>query len=206
MSKSEQEFLVDIEISLGGYVAERLHRDTSSAGVSSDLTKAGAMASSMIRNWGMGSWKFNTTTAFSDDPYEPKNRRHASPETEREIELEIKRIVDKCLKNVEDLLRTHRAQLERVAQALIEKETLYYPDLVHILEPDRTPADIEREMAILSERKRVGKPPVINLEAIAGLGGKVGNAGNGGSSSGTSGTNTGSTAPQNNQDTQPPEA
>ena len=198
MSKSEQEFLVDIEISLGGYVAERLHRDTSSAGVSSDLEKAGALASAMVRDWGMGSFKFNTTTAFATDRFDPDRRRHASPETEREIEIEIKRIVDKCLKNVEDLLRAHRPQLERLAHALIEKETLYYRDLVRILEPDRSDADIEAEIAILSERRRVGKPPVINLEAIMGLGGK-GKAGNGGSGS-ASGSSATPPASTNNQD------
>jgi ATP-dependent metalloprotease FtsH len=198
MSKSEQDYLVDIEISLGGYCAERIHRDTSSSGVSSDLKNVAGVASSMVRNWGMGSFKLNTSDAFATNFWDPLLTRHASPETEREIELEIKRIVDKCLKNVEDLVRTHRPQLEKLALALIEKETLYYIDLVHILEPDRTDADIQKEIATFSETKRVGKPAVINFEAIAGLPGKSATGNGGGNANNSTPTSTDSTTPGTN--------
>lgn len=160
-SKNEQELLVDIEISLGSYVSERMYMDTSTWGVSEDMRQAARTASSMVRDWAMGDFKFSTPAAFGNQ---------ASPETEREIEMQVKGIIDKCLKNVEDLLRSHRPQLERLANELVEKETLYYPDLVAILEPERSVADVQREMDALAERKRVGKPPVINLEAISGLG------------------------------------
>jgi hypothetical protein len=50
----------------------------------------------------------------------------------------------------------------------MEKETLYYPDIVACLEPHRSSVDIAREMEELSERRLVGKPPIINLEAITG--------------------------------------
>jgi ATP-dependent metalloprotease FtsH len=160
-SKNEQDLLVEIEIGLGSYVAERMYMDTSTWGVSEDMRQAARTASHMVRDWAMGDFKFNTDEAFG---------RQASPETEREIEMQVKGIIDKCLKNVEDLLRSHRPQLEQLANQLVEKETLYYPDLVAILEPERTAADVQREIEALAERKRVGKPTVINLEAISGLG------------------------------------
>lgn len=167
--KNKQEYLVDIEISLGGYAAEDLHRETTGSGVSSDLESVSNVARDMVRSWGMGSFKFNTDIAFG--------RRGASSATKREIELEIKRIVDDCLNNVQNLLRTHRAELDRLAHALLEKETLYYRDIAVILEPQRSMADIEREIESIADRKLVGKPPIVNLEAIAGLG-RTGN-GNG---------------------------
>jgi hypothetical protein len=52
----------------------------------------------------------------------------------------------------------------------VEKETLYYRDIVGILEPNRSSVDIERELEELAERKLVGKPPVVNLEGIGSLG------------------------------------
>ena len=108
----------------------------------------------------MGSFKFNTNIAFA---YNEQYKNTSSAETGREIELQIKSIVDQCLQSVEGLLRSKRAELDRLAQALIEKETLYYKDLVTILEPARTPEEIEKEMSVLSERRMVGKPPVIEV-------------------------------------------
>jgi ATP-dependent metalloprotease len=114
----------------------------------------------MIREWGMGPWKFNTNVAYA---YNEQYKNTSSAETGREIELNIKHIVDTSLQSVEGLLHSKRAQLDVLAHALMEKETLYYRDLVAILEPERAPDDIEKEMSRLSERRLVGKPPVIDV-------------------------------------------
>jgi ATP-dependent metalloprotease FtsH len=173
-SRTKQDYLVNIEVSLGGYVAETLHMETTTSGVSSDLQNVSSIARNMIKSWGMGSFAFNTSVAYgtADRWSEASNNydgSKASDPTEREIELEIKKIVDDCLKNVQDLLVAKRAELDKVAHALVEKETLYFKDLVHILEPDRTDEDIEEEIKRMSERKLVGKPPVINIEGLPGL-------------------------------------
>lgn len=188
VQKNKQEYLVDIEVSLGGYAAEKLYMETTTSGVSSDLTNVSRIASAMIRDWGMGEFKFNTDLAYGYSDYQPIK---PSEQTQREIELQIRQIVDGCLDSVEQLLRARRAQLDQLAHALVEKETLYFKDIVAILEPQRSQSDIEREMLQLAERKLVGKPPVINLEAIAG----------------PSGSHPGSAPgnPSNNRDTTPPE-
>src|SRR6202020_2988606 len=97
-----------------------------------------SIADSMIRDWGMGSFKFAVDVAYGDRSRGYQKDYGASPETEREIELEIKQLVDGCLNNVQELLRTHRAELDRIAHALLEKETLYYRDIAKILEPSRS--------------------------------------------------------------------
>jgi cell division protease FtsH len=163
-SMNKQDYLVNIEMSLGGYCAENLYMETTTSGVSADLHNVGRIATNMVRYWGMGSFKFNTKAAYGF-----ANDQKASNETEREIELEVKKLVDDCMKNVNDLLLAKRADLDKVAHALVEKETLYYKDLVHILEPRRSDSDIEREIQEMSERKLVGKPPVINIGALPGL-------------------------------------
>jgi ATP-dependent metalloprotease FtsH len=174
VQKNKHEYLTDIEVSLGGYAAEALYMETTTSGVSQDLVNVASVAKRMVRDWGMGDFAFNTGVAYTVSSGETK----ASDETEREIELQIKKITDECLENVRSLLRSKRAELDRLAHALVEKETLYYRDIVAILEPHRTAGDIERELEELAERKLVGKPPVVNLEGIGSLGLGAGNPNN----------------------------
>lgn len=162
---NKQDYLVDIEVSLGGYVAESLYMETTTSGVSQDLRNVGDIARNMIKSWGMGSFAFNTDVAHSV----PGKWEKASPETEREIELEIKKTVDDCLTNVRNLLKDKRKELDLIAHGLVEKETLFYKDLVHILEPSKTDEQINKEIATLSERKLVGTAPIVNLEFLPGL-------------------------------------
>ncbi len=184
--RNKQDLLARIEVSLGGYCAEELFTETTSTGVSADLDHAGSVASSMVRLYGMGSFTFNTHSAYNT------SRGRASEATEREIDLEIKKIVDDCTTNVRNILRAKRSELDRIARGLIEKETLYYKDLVHILEPQRSDADIEREIAHMSDRKQVGKTPIINIDAIPGLPGKgtFGGKGSNGKSNGKKSSST----------------
>ncbi|HMW93139.1 MAG TPA: hypothetical protein PKE54_24130, partial [Candidatus Obscuribacter sp.] len=104
----------------------------------------------------------------------------ASEETEAQIDREIKKIVDDCVESTRNLIKSKRAELDKIARALVEKETLYYRDLVAILEPTRSQEDIEREINALAERKQVGTPAVISLDLLPGLTGiSTGNGKNG---------------------------
>ncbi len=161
--QNKQDYLVDIEVSLGGYVAESLYMDTTTSGVSQDLINVGTTARNMIRKWGMGTFAFNTCATFG------VSGSAGSGTTERELEMESKKIVDDCLENVRNLLREKRKELDLIAHALVDKETLFYKDLVHILEPDKTDEQINTEIATLSERKLVGTAPIVNLEFLPGL-------------------------------------
>jgi ATP-dependent Zn protease len=158
-STTKIEYLTAIEISLGGYCAENLHMETTTSGVQDDLDKVAGMARAMVTEWGMGSYKFNVSRAYGD-----RYTSQASPETQRQIELEIKAITDQCMENVNQLLVAKRKELDLLAQALYDKETLYFKDIVTILEPTRHPTDIERELAEVAERKLVGKIPKVILE------------------------------------------
>lgn len=177
-SPNKHELLVDIEVGLGGYVAEHMSMEMNTAGVISDLDHVARTASSMIKEYGMGSFKFNTDTAIGT----------GSTETRRQIDLEIKKIVDDCLENVENLIRSKRAELDKLAHALLEKETLYYADIVAILEPTKTAEEIRKEIESMGERKLVGKRPVIDMDFLSGIANmsknKNGSNGNGKLSSG----------------------
>lgn len=165
--KSKEEYLTEMEVSLGGYAAEELLTESVSSGPSADLQNVAGVARSMIRHWGMGSFKFNVDVAYEgggcSDVYGP------SDVTSREIETEIKNVVDGCLNNVRQLLRTNREKLDRLAYELVEKETLSFREVAKILEPERSEVDIEREALELAEKRLIGKEIQLNLEAIRAL-------------------------------------
>lgn len=180
-SPTKQELLTRIEISLGGYVAENFYMETTTAGVSQDLVNVAETASAMVRQYGMGSFVFNTDRSLGDKiDGEGGRYGRASEETEAQIDREIKKIVDDCVESTRNLIKSKRAELDKIARALVEKETLYYRDLVAILEPTRSQEDIEREINALAERKQVGTPAVISLDLLPGLTGiSTGNGKNG---------------------------
>jgi len=169
-SSNKMELMTEIEVSLGGLIAERITKEVNTQGVVSDLKNVASTAAMMVRKYGMGKFAFNTDIAFGYDPCSGDVRGTASPETEREIELEITKIVNHCYENVDKLIVSKRAELDKIASALVEKETLYYKDLVKIFEPTKSDAEIEKEIAELSDRKFVGKRPVINADFIGQLG------------------------------------
>lgn len=188
-TKTREDYLVDIEISLGSYVSETMHLGTTTAGVRSDLRSAGSTARSMVRLWGMGGSVFNTFNALdsADDESCCYPIEGASNESKRELEVATKAILEECLRNVEQLLSTHKRELEALANALVEKETLYFHDVVKILQPERSDEDIERELKHLADRKIVGKKAILDLEWVIG----AKNGGNGGGGNGGNGAGTG---------------
>ena len=192
-SPSRTELVNDIEVSLGGLVAERLHTGENTAGVSSDLRNVARIARAMVRQYGMGSFQFNTSRGFGRE----RNDR-ASGETERQIEVEIMNIVSDSMKTVEDLLKSKRKELDQMATALVEKETLYFKDIVAILEPSKTDREIEDEIKKLSDRKLVGKKPVIDFDFVSGLA-TISKGSKGGSNGGSSSSMPSSESPSNNR-------
>lgn len=170
-TKSKEEYLTEMEVSLGGYAAEELLLDSVSSGPSSDLRHVGAIARAMIRNWGMGSFKFNINVAYEGEQKYGFNETVYAPsdQTGREIEIEIKNVVDNCLHNVRELLKSNRDKLDKLAHELLEKETLTFREIAKVLEPHRSEIDIEREALALAEKRLVGKAIELNLEAIRAL-------------------------------------
>ncbi|MBX9685839.1 MAG: AAA family ATPase, partial [Candidatus Obscuribacterales bacterium] len=81
------DYMTDIEISLGGLVAERMFFGQNSGGVYGDLNRVASIARSMVTNTGMGEFTFNIEAAYGGRDKQP------SPDTAREIELQIKNIV-----------------------------------------------------------------------------------------------------------------
>lgn len=116
-------------MTLAGRVSEELHFDTVTSGASDDFNKVTRMATAMVTKWGMSNKVGHLF--FEDD--EQKLHKPFSEETARNIDHEVRRIVDEAYKQCKDLLIEKKAQIGLVAEELLSKEVLGRDDLVRIL-------------------------------------------------------------------------
>jgi cell division protease FtsH len=124
--------LADLAVSMGGRAAEEIifgHEKVSS-GASSDIQYATRLANAMVTQWGMSESLGPILFAATEDNTAPMIR---SPEAIAKVDEEIKRIVNDAHKEATRILTTHRDQLESVAQALIEYETLTGEEIGQIM-------------------------------------------------------------------------
>lgn len=125
--QSRKEFLDDIAVSLGGYVAERMTFDDMTTGASNDLQVSSSLARDMVTRYGM-SEKIGPVALES-----PMGRamfgagvgdREYSENVASNIDSEVNRIMTEARKRAEDVLAEHKQAFEAVAKRLIEVETI----------------------------------------------------------------------------------
>jgi len=127
MTKSELENKV--AVLLGGRIAEELFFGEASTGAQNDLVKATDIAKSMVKAYGM-SEKVGTITLERERQPQfiqiqaSQERGDYSEETAREIDSEIKRIIDEQYERVKRLLGEKKAVLQQGAKMLLEREVI----------------------------------------------------------------------------------
>ena len=136
----EDRFLMTVEelenkmtVLLGGRAAEQLVFGEISTGAADDLMKVTEIARSMVTRYGMdpalGQAALETERgAFLGQPIEGGGRRF-SENTAREIDLAVRERIDRTYQKALDILRARRAELDRLAKVLLEKETLTADEL-----------------------------------------------------------------------------
>jgi cell division protease FtsH len=115
-------------VALGGRVAEELVFGTHTTGAESDLEQITNIARRMVARWGMSDaiGPMVSQGSDADGPLLP-GATDASPDTQRVVDQEVRRIVTEAHSDVTDLLTRHREQLDNLAHALLEHETLDGP-------------------------------------------------------------------------------
>lgn len=113
---------------VGGRASEVLFLDTLSTGAGNDLEKATELARKMVCEWGMSEALGPVTHAESNEKIflgrELNKTRDYSEHTARTIDSEIKRIVEEAYGRAVDLLNENRDIVEKIAEQLLEKETI----------------------------------------------------------------------------------
>lgn len=125
-SKTEME--ENIVRLLGGRVAEKLVLNDISTGASNDIERATKIARAMVTTYGMSDELGPMAYGTSDDEIflgrDFNKMRNYSEEVAAKIDKEMRRIIDSAYHKTETLLTENMEKLERVAQALLEKETI----------------------------------------------------------------------------------
>ncbi|MCE5335898.1 MAG: ATP-dependent zinc metalloprotease FtsH [Desulfobacteraceae bacterium] len=161
-----KEFLLDsIAILMGGRVAEEISFEMNTTGASNDIERATQIARRMVCEWGMSEKMGPVSFGRRDDqPFlgrELGHQRDFSEQTALNIDKEVRRIVDDNYQRSRKLLTDHNKILERIAQSLLERETLELKDvdrIIHELEPDL--------LASIPRKKMTLKPSVPPEEEI----------------------------------------
>ncbi len=126
--QSKSEFEDKIAGLLGGNASERMIFGDTTTGASNDIEKATDLARRMVTEFGMsdrlGPLSFGKRDELVFLGREIGEQRNYSDEVAKQIDEEVRAIIDKAYERAMDVLETHRDKLERLAQKLIAEETV----------------------------------------------------------------------------------
>jgi cell division protease FtsH len=126
--RSKTELFEDIVALLGGRAAEALVLGDISTGAANDLDRATATARSMVARYGMSEALGNVVyDDHKGEVFIGRSMAAAKPYSEEVaalIDAEVKALMDRAYGQCLELLKAHRAQLEEVAQYLLQHETM----------------------------------------------------------------------------------
>jgi cell division protease FtsH len=125
--QSKKEFLDDIAMSLGGYVAEEMVFGDVTTGPSNDLQVLTNLARAMVTRWGMS--EVIGPRALENDGGKPifgmgVEAKEYSEKMSAVIDGEVEKIIKDAFARAKEVLTTHRHVLDAIAKKLIEVETL----------------------------------------------------------------------------------
>jgi len=158
-----------IVICYGGWTAERLFYDETTTGTKQDLEQATEMARRMVCEWGMADEIGPVTYGQEEEPIflgkEIARHKDYSEETAQRIDRAVKRILDEGRQQAEKILSSHKDELEKLADALLSRETLVDDEVRTLLGfPPR------ENSASLIDKPSINKPsidkPSINKPSI----------------------------------------
>ncbi|MBR2812049.1 MAG: ATP-dependent zinc metalloprotease FtsH [Solobacterium sp.] len=127
MMNTKNDLMATITSYMGGRVAEEMFFDDVTTGAVDDIKRATNIAKDMVTLYGMsdlGPIKYNSgnENVFLGRDYNSPN--NVSGEVAYEIDQEVRKIVNGCHDKAREIIEEHRVQLENIAQALMEFETL----------------------------------------------------------------------------------
>ncbi|MGD0538944.1 MAG: ATP-dependent zinc metalloprotease FtsH [Verrucomicrobiota bacterium] len=128
LNRGRKEMVDLIAVMMAGRISEEIISGDISTGASNDIQQATQMARAMVCNFGMSD-KVGMVQYGEDNEYIFLGRdmirgKDYSENTAREIDAEVKRIIDECYATAKASIDNNRDKLELIATALLEYETL----------------------------------------------------------------------------------
>jgi cell division protease FtsH len=136
--KTRKQFLADLAMMLGGYASEKLIFGDISTGASNDLKEATELAKRLVTRYGMsdlGPVTFGRSEELLFLGREIAVEKDYSEETARKIDEEIKKIINWAYNTALSALKTNKKVLQKIAEVLMEKETLEQEEFYALLKP-----------------------------------------------------------------------
>lgn len=146
MMDTKNDLLASITSFMGGRVAEELFFDDVTTGASNDIERATNIAKDMVTLYGMsdlGPIKYNSGSenVFLGRDYNQPN--NVSGQVAFEIDQEVRKIVNQCHDTAKEIISSHKKELESIAAALMEYETLTSEQIQRVVNGEDISADFE---------------------------------------------------------------
>lgn len=149
LSVSVAKLKADLAVAMGGRVAEEMifGADKVTTGASSDIAMVTNIATRMVTEWGMSD-KLGLLAYGSPERevflgHSVTQNKNISDDTARQVDEEVRRISDAALARARQLLTDHRDQLEDIAQALLEYETLTGDEMRGLIKGEKIQRSVE---------------------------------------------------------------
>lgn len=139
ISMSRVRLLADLKVAMGGRLAEELifGPDKVTTGASSDIKMATNIARRMVNEWGMSDLLGFQSYISQDEGYlghTTAQSKGISEVTAQAVDEEVSKILDKCYAETKKLLKNKLKDLHKLAQVLLERETLTGEEIKIVLE------------------------------------------------------------------------
>ena len=142
MFNTRGKMLQDIQVSLGGRIAEELVFDDITTGASQDIKQATNVARAMVTKYGMSETLGLVNYDSDEEVFIGRDFGHTKgygEEVAGKIDAEIKRIVDECYEKAKEIILEHRRVLDAAAQLLLEKEKITREEFEALFVADEDP-------------------------------------------------------------------
>ncbi len=158
---TKKELLERITGLLGGRVSEELNFGEITTGAHNDFEKATKIARSMVTEYGMSDLgpvqlEQQEGGVFLGRDY--NKSRNFSNEVAHEIDLEMRKIIDKCYKDAKKILEENKDLVKLIAEALLEYETLTKEQIEYLAEHKEMPKEeVSYETYSMTELRMIAK-------------------------------------------------
>ncbi len=145
-----------IAMALGGRLAEEAVYGQLTTGAADDFKKATQLARSMVTEWGMSTTLGPLSYAETEETgfLGQSHHREHSDETAKEIDDEVRRIISTQYDRAKVIIAEHRKELEGIAQALLERETLGRDEIGAIMSGKELPPPVIVIVPTYAEKRR----------------------------------------------------
>ena len=163
-SETYEQMLANMAICMGGRAAEEMifGHDKVTSGASSDIQQCTKLARNMVVKWGLSEKVGKIDYSQEENGYASSGKNVSadiSPDTAKLIDEEVKKLVDNAYNTAAKILHEKKDDLEILAKALLEYETLTGDEIKELLKgnkPNRSTKSLNEEENKVERKKKVG--------------------------------------------------